>query len=225
MLWTFLRQADRSRIRTLVVFFQEGPFRAAISALRIPAVLLPAGRLRHVRTAATVVRSLADLLRRERPDLVLNWTAEAQVYGATAAILARMADRVVWWQHGIADGHWLDRLATLLPARAVACSSGHSADAQRDQWPRRRTIIVYPGIDVPARPTRASSRGHPCRSRGQDFRAPPRDRRGRVAPHRGGARAPRTTAPSGSPLSLPLPGYAGRPGSQRPRSRRAPYCR
>jgi hypothetical protein len=38
MLWTFLRHADRSRIRTLVVFFQEGPFRAEISALRIPAV-------------------------------------------------------------------------------------------------------------------------------------------------------------------------------------------
>jgi glycosyltransferase involved in cell wall biosynthesis len=147
MLWTFLRHLDRNRIEPLVVFLQGGPFEREVASLGISTITLPAGRLRQTWTAGRVIMSLARLLRRERPDLVLNWMAKSQLYGATAATLAGMSDRVVWWQHGVPDRHWLDRAATLLPAQAVGCSSHATARAQARLRPRRETFVVHPGID------------------------------------------------------------------------------
>lgn len=152
MLLSFLRHVDRTRVDPLVVFFAEGPFEREVSALGIRTTVLPAGRLRQLRIFVRVVWSLGALLRREHPDLILNWAPKSQLYGAPAAALAGMSDRVVWWQHGIPKGHWMDRLATLLPARAVGCSSEPSAEAQKRLRPRRMTFIVHPGIDPPVRP-------------------------------------------------------------------------
>jgi glycosyltransferase involved in cell wall biosynthesis len=78
---------------------------------------------------------------------------KAHLYGSAAAILSGMSNRLVWWQHGIPEEHWLDRLATLLPARAVGCSSHSCADAQTRLWPRRATFVVHPGIDEPEQAT------------------------------------------------------------------------
>jgi glycosyltransferase involved in cell wall biosynthesis len=150
MLWTFLQHVDRSRVEPEVVFLEPGAFEREVAGRGIATHVLPAGRLRQAGQTGQVVRSLAALLRRQQPHLVLNWTAKTQLYGATAAMAAGMSNRVVWWQHGIPDGHWLDRLATLLPATMVGCSSRYSAEAQKRQWPRRRTFVVWPGIDCPA---------------------------------------------------------------------------
>jgi glycosyltransferase involved in cell wall biosynthesis len=147
MLFMFLRHVDRDRIVPLVVFLERGSFEREVASLGIRTLSLPAGRLRHPWTAACVIVSLSRLLQRERPDLILNWMPKSQLYGGTAAMLAGMGDRVVWWQHGVSEGHWLDRLATLLPARGVGCSSYASARAQDRLHPRRRTFVVYPGID------------------------------------------------------------------------------
>ena len=155
MLWTFLRRVDRRSLEPIVVFLADGPFPREVAAHNIPTIVLPAGRLRDVPSAVRAVRSLARVLRRERPDLLVNWISKTQLYGAPAAALAGMRDRVVWWQHGIPSGHWMDRLATLFPARAIGCSSRFSAAAQELQWPRRQTFVVHPGIDVPP-----SANGH-----------------------------------------------------------------
>jgi glycosyltransferase involved in cell wall biosynthesis len=45
----------------------------------------------------------------------------------------------------------MDRLATMLPARAVGCSSQASAEAQGHLRPRRRTFVVWPGIELDGR--------------------------------------------------------------------------
>jgi glycosyltransferase involved in cell wall biosynthesis len=152
MLLSFLCHVDRTRVDPLVVFLVDGPFEREVSALGIRTTVLPAGRLRHVGVFVRVVRSLSALLRREHPDLILNWAVKSQLYGGPAAALAGVSNRVVWWQHGIPKGHWMDRLATLLPARAVGCSSARSADAQERLRPRRKTFVVHPGIDPPVRP-------------------------------------------------------------------------
>lgn len=147
MLWTLLRHVDRNRIEPLVVFLQGGSFEGEVTSLGIRTITLPAGRLRHPWAASRVIVALSRLLRRERPDLVLNWMGKSQLYGATAAMLAGIGDRVVWWQHGVSQGHWLDRLATVLPARAIGCSSHATARAQTLLRPRRVTFVVHPGID------------------------------------------------------------------------------
>jgi glycosyltransferase involved in cell wall biosynthesis len=152
MLRTFLCRADGDRLEPTVVFFEPGPFERELAALGIRTAIVPTGRLRQPHRLAAAVRALARLIRRERPDLVLNWTAKAQLYGAPAAALARMPERVVWWQHGVPDGQWMDRLATLLPACAVGCSSAASAEAQRAMRPRRPVFVVHPGVPLPAQP-------------------------------------------------------------------------
>ncbi len=151
-LLVILRRLDRARIEPLAVFLAAGPFEREVASLGVRTAVFRAGRLRDAAAAARTVRSLARLLRTERPDLVLNWTSKTQLYGGAAAALAGMADRVVWWQHSVPDRHWLDRAATLMPARAIGCSSYESARAQARLRPRRRMFVVHPGIESLRRP-------------------------------------------------------------------------
>jgi glycosyltransferase involved in cell wall biosynthesis len=149
MLWALLRHIDRSRVEPHVIALQSGPFEREIAALGVPTTVVEAGRLRQAGRTVTSVRTIARLLRAERPDVIVNWSPKTHLYGGTAARLVGLSDRVVWWQHGISDGNWLDRLATALPARAVGCSSRASALAQQRLWPHRPTFVVHPGIDPP----------------------------------------------------------------------------
>jgi glycosyltransferase involved in cell wall biosynthesis len=153
MLWSFLRHLDRRRVDPLVVFLQDGPWVREVEKLGIPAAVLEAGRMRQASRLARTAGAFARLLRRERCQLVLNWSAKTHLYGGAGAALAGMSGRTVWWQHGVPEGAWLDRLASALPATAVGCSSRAGARAQSRIWPGRRAFVVYPGIDCPpARP-------------------------------------------------------------------------
>jgi glycosyltransferase involved in cell wall biosynthesis len=166
MLWSALRHADARRLEFAVAFLEPGPFQKEVSELGVRTFAVPAGRLREPRSAAKAVRALSHIIRTEEPDLVLNWVAKAQLYGAPAAARARRQDRVVWWQHGVPHGHWMDRAATALPARAIGCSSRASAAAQSASRPRRPTFVVHPGVETEKVPAvrRASleiPEGHP----------------------------------------------------------------
>lgn len=147
---TFLQHVDRDRIDPTVVFLQSGPFALEIERLDVRTLVIPAGRLRHVHRAGQSIVALARLIRSERPDLILNWTPKAHLYGGSAAALAGSSDRTVWWQRGVTDGHWMDRLATLVPAVAISCSSHAAAQAQSRLRPRRRLLVLHPGVAVPA---------------------------------------------------------------------------
>jgi glycosyltransferase involved in cell wall biosynthesis len=150
MLLGFLCSADQSRLSVLVVFFEDGPLVQEAAACGARTLVIRGGRLRNPRATVRVVRELARLLRREEPDLLLNWTAKTHVYGALAAALARRTDRVVWWQHTIVPRtRLLDRVAGVLPARAIVCSSRCTAHIQASRWPSRATFVVHPGIDLP----------------------------------------------------------------------------
>ncbi len=133
------------------VFFEPGPWPEELASAGFRVSVIRAGRVRELhRWLASVVR-LARLLRARQPDLILNWSEKTQLYGSPAAVLARMADRVVWWQQAIpARSNWLDSLATLLPAAAVGCYSQAAADAQARMWPRRTIFVVNAGSPVPA---------------------------------------------------------------------------
>ncbi len=150
MLWLALKRCDRRRLEPTVVFLGPGPFVEEVAALGIGTEVIPAGRLRRPGAVLGTVRALAAVLRRSRPDLVVGWSAKTQIYGAPAAALAGLAGRVVWWQHQIPDGHWVNRVATLLPARAIGCSSEACRRAQATLRPRRPAFVVNPGIEAEA---------------------------------------------------------------------------
>jgi len=152
MLYTLLEHLDRDRLDPDVVLLAEGPLEQELVGLGVHTRTLPAGRLRQGRVFRRTVRALAGIFRDELPDLIINWTAKAQLYGGTAALLSGRSDRVVWWQWGIPYGHWMDRAATALPG-AVLCCSERSAAGQRGMHPRRVSRVVYPGTDQPREPS------------------------------------------------------------------------
>jgi glycosyltransferase involved in cell wall biosynthesis len=170
MLATFLRSVDREHFQPVPVFFEQGPLADELEALGYRVYVIPAGRLRQPWKVVRTVTSLARLLEREQPDLLLNWTAKTQLYGGCAALVAGRGDRVVWWQHAVRGHHWLDLYATLLPARAVGCSSLNAAAAQAAVWPRRPVFVVHPGTETPER-----SDDHVRRRRRTALGIPPTD--------------------------------------------------
>jgi glycosyltransferase involved in cell wall biosynthesis len=151
MLQSILEGAPQAGHEFVLVFFQDGPWVDELRSGGFAVEVLAAGRLREPHHWLSSVVRLARIIRRRRPDFVLNWSAKTQLYGSPAAVLARMRDRVLWWQQLIpSERGWLDRLATLLPARAVGCYSTAAAQAQQRLFPSRHTFVVSPGTPAPA---------------------------------------------------------------------------
>jgi glycosyltransferase involved in cell wall biosynthesis len=149
MLQTVLDGAGESGHELELVFLAPGPWAGECAEMGFHVEVIPAGQLRQGRRAAAAVNRLRQVLRERRPDLILSWMGKAHLYCSPAAVLAGMRDRVIWWQHGIPAGHWLDRCATALPAVAVGSSSRASALAQAGMFPSRSTFVVAPGTHMP----------------------------------------------------------------------------
>ena len=148
MLWTILRNLDRDRVAPEVGFLSSGPFVDEVAGLGIPTWSLPETRLRNPVGYVRTVSHLARRLRQASPQVTLAWSAKAQLYLGVASLLAGRHSREIWWQHSIPTGHWLDRLATLIPAAAVGCSSRACEEGQRRLRPHRPTFVVYPGVEL-----------------------------------------------------------------------------
>jgi glycosyltransferase involved in cell wall biosynthesis len=150
MLQMILDGAKRRGHEFELVFFEDGPWPQELARDGFRVEVIEVGRLRQARRTLTSIVRLAKLLRRRRPDLILDWSAKTHVYGAPAAMLAGLRGRLVWFQQVIPDGHWIDRVATALPAAAVGCYSNAAAHAQERLRPKRRTFVVAAGTPVPA---------------------------------------------------------------------------
>jgi glycosyltransferase involved in cell wall biosynthesis len=158
MLQAVLDGAQQEGHRLELVFFEHGSWPTALADAGFRVDVVVAGRLREAHRWASTVSRIARIARRRDPDLILNWAAKTQLYGAPAAMLAGMPDRVVWWQQAIPPrSSWLDRCATKLPAAAIGCYSSASALAQAQLTPVRRTFVVGAGAPVPV-PAAASER-------------------------------------------------------------------
>jgi glycosyltransferase involved in cell wall biosynthesis len=206
MLQTVLDGAHASGHELEPVFFEAGPWPAELSDAGFRIEVLEAGRLRDIHRWSATVGRLARICHRREPDLILNWSAKTQLYGAPAAMLVGMADRVVWWQHAIQAGHWIDRCATALPAIAIGCSAETVARAQAQLPPARPTFVVAPGTRPPGDDNGfAANRRVPAVD--GDTPAPNDDSR----PAREDARPPGATpAPLELPTDVPIVGLVGR---------------
>ena len=138
-----------------VVSLQDGPLVDRFRRHGVPVRVIDAGRLREPRPFGATVRALAGQLDRGGYDAVFSNMAKAHLYVAPAAW--RHGVPALWCQAGYpAPAHWLDRIASVLPARAVIALSSDAVEAQRrlsgDRCPVR---TLHPGIDAarfPARP-------------------------------------------------------------------------
>ena len=150
MLFTILRNLDRKAIEPEVGFLSSGPFIDEIRRLGISVWSMPSSRLRDPMASGRTVRGLSRMLRRGRYDVALAWSAKVHLYLGLAALMARRNVSIAWWQHSIPTGQWMDRLATLIPADAIGCSSRAGEQAQSRLFPRRTTFVVYPGVELTA---------------------------------------------------------------------------
>jgi glycosyltransferase involved in cell wall biosynthesis len=150
MLHHYLLVADRDRVEPAVVFLRDGAWRHELESAGIPTHVVHAGRLRQPHATGRAAVQLAAILRTQRPEVLVNWSAMTHIYGALARAVSGVECRIVWWQHNIPRPQWLDRLATVIPADAVGCSSRAAADRQRLVAPRRALFVVHPGIASPA---------------------------------------------------------------------------
>lgn len=149
MLQTMLGGAAEAGHEFDIVLLEPGPWADELAAAGFHVEVIPSGRLRQPHRFIATVARLARVFRARQPDLILDWMPKMHLYGAPAAVLAGMGDRVLWWQHGVPSTEWIDRFATTLPTLAVGCSSRASAAAQARLWPSRPTFVVAPGSRAP----------------------------------------------------------------------------
>ena len=144
-----LCHSEHMNISWHVVFFRSGPLVEKVQRDGVSTYVVETGRLRQPLRFAKAVRRIAELLRDTECQLVLSWSAKPHVYGSIAALLAGIPS--AWYQLGSPRGvhlSFIDRLATFLPAQFVFVLSKMGKSAQERLWPRRRTVLVYPGVDL-----------------------------------------------------------------------------
>ena len=161
MLRQLLTHGRGQGVEWTVVFLRDGPMVEEARALGHTVRLVNAGRFRNIAARVRAIFAIAHIARESRADLVLGWMVAGQLTAGAAAMIAGIPS--VWFQVGTPRPDWLDRIATLLPARGVLVLSRAAAAAQARVWPRRKQWLVYPGADLsafdPARlPSPASER-------------------------------------------------------------------
>lgn len=146
LLQRLLRCEQASDVRWVVVFLEEGPLCRTLGQSGIETRVVQSGRLRDVYRYVRTVARIATLAGEVGADLIFSWMPKAHFYGAAAAAWGGYPS--VWYQHGTPELDWMDRLRTLLPARAILTCSRHVAEMQTDLWPRRPTYTVHPCVDL-----------------------------------------------------------------------------
>lgn len=144
MLRQLLRHGRNKGIEWMVVFLRDGPMVEETRALGIEVQLVPSGRFRDVFKRAGAVGRVAAIARQFCADLILGWMVAGELTAGPAALLAGIPN--VWYQVGTPRPDWLDRIATLFPARGVIVLSRSGAAAQSRVWPARKQWLVYPGV-------------------------------------------------------------------------------
>lgn len=133
-------------IRWSVTFLEEGSLIRKVRELGVNVAVIEAGRLREAGRVVGTVRAIARRVRETGAQAVLSWMGKAHLYGGPAAKLAGVP--AVWFQHGLPTGHWMDRLATRVPAAGILTCSRFVAEAQAKLMPRRAMRVVHPGVEL-----------------------------------------------------------------------------
>ena len=130
-----------------VICLQDGPLVQRLAEHDVQVEVLEAGRLREPHRFLGTIRSLAAALRARPCDAVFSDLPKAHLYAALAGGHLRVP--ILWCQAGHPDPpHWIDRMASALPAAGVIALSHDAVAAQRRLNPRRSVHLLHPGIDL-----------------------------------------------------------------------------
>jgi glycosyltransferase involved in cell wall biosynthesis len=147
MLLDLVREGSDNGVRWLPILLEDGPLAVQLRATGNAVEVIQAGRIRQPSHFASTVARIARYGRAREIVAVLGWMAKGQLYGGLAARVAGVP--AVWFQHGLPERRsGIDRIATMLPARAILTCSRASAQAQSSLRPHRPVRVVYPGIEL-----------------------------------------------------------------------------
>ncbi|HEX4188477.1 MAG TPA: hypothetical protein VHY83_11310 [Solirubrobacteraceae bacterium] len=82
MLHGVLEEGRASEHELEAVFFTDGPWVTELREAGLRVEVVRAGRLREAHRWLLTVVHLARLIRARRPDVIVNWSAKTQLYGA-----------------------------------------------------------------------------------------------------------------------------------------------
>lgn len=129
-------------VEWIVLFLEDGPMVAQISALGIRTEQVTAGHLRQVHQFALSVGRIAWFARSHRVQAILSWMGKPHFYGAPAALLAGVPS--LWFQMGLPTSRSrMDRMIARLPARGIVACSEFVARAQAHLSPGRPIRAVH----------------------------------------------------------------------------------
>lgn len=147
MMFRQLMQHGRGRgVEWIAVFTKDGPMVAETRALGVETHLVEAGRIRELWRRWQAIRRIAALARERQVSLVFGWMAASQLLAGPAAWIADIP--AAWYQVGLPEPDWIDRIATFCRARGVLVLSRDVAAAQARVWPPRAQRLVYPGASL-----------------------------------------------------------------------------
>ncbi len=127
-----------------VIFLELGDLVAQVESTGCTARVIQAGRLREVGRFCRTVSSIRRELGVYPPDLVFSWMTKAHIYAGIAAKLAGIP--AVYFQHGLSDNGWVDRLSRLVPAAGALACSGFAAEMRR-KTVNHSVMAVQPAAD------------------------------------------------------------------------------
>jgi glycosyltransferase involved in cell wall biosynthesis len=130
-----------------VISLHDGALVERLRTADIEVEVVEAGRLRQSVQFVRTARVLRAKMRQGRFDVVYSNMPKAHLYVAWGARRERIP--TLWCQAGYPDPpHWLDRLATTLPANAIIAESRDAVAAQERLGPHRKVHLMHPGIDI-----------------------------------------------------------------------------
>jgi glycosyltransferase involved in cell wall biosynthesis len=142
-----LQQTDFQQITWVVIFLNDGPLVEMVRAYPVTVIVLHSGRLRDLQLLVKSVFAIARIARQYQVDAVINWAMKAHLYASIGAWVARKP--AIWYNHDLPQSSdRMQRLATLLPSRAVFNVTKFTQALQLQIPPHRSTYVVYPGVDI-----------------------------------------------------------------------------
>ncbi|HRJ70794.1 MAG TPA: glycosyltransferase family 4 protein [Terrimicrobiaceae bacterium] len=145
MLGQFLASAERHGITARVVFLEGGDHYDEIRAAGYSCELLGAGRLRQPVNWLKVNATLAGILRRHLPSVLIGWQAKAAAYSALPAALAGVP--FFCFHRGLPGRGTVDRISFLLPCQGYLANSHFTAEKLRVHT-RRPIAVVHSCVDL-----------------------------------------------------------------------------
>jgi glycosyltransferase involved in cell wall biosynthesis len=124
----------------LVAVLEDGPIIPELQTRGAKVVCLNAGQIRQGHRWLKAIKEIQALALREKSDFILAWMTKAHLYSGPAARLAKLPG--VYFQHGLPDNGFIDKMCRILPASgAVACSSFVAQEQQQH--------VKHPVLPVP----------------------------------------------------------------------------